>query len=75
MRRIRGSGVPVVSNSSPLIALARIQRLDLIPTILESSIRPALDQLLEGSLFFSQQLYDELLCLAAEYMTHDTAII
>lgn len=30
----------VVSNSSPLIALARIQRLDLVPTILESVLIP-----------------------------------
>ena len=30
----------VVSNSSPLIALARIQRLDLIPTILQSALIP-----------------------------------
>jgi predicted nucleic acid-binding protein len=32
--------VPVVSNSSPLIALTRIQRLDLVPTILESVLIP-----------------------------------
>ena len=32
--------MPVVSNSSPLIALARIQRLDLVPTILESVLVP-----------------------------------
>ena len=30
----------VVSNSSPLIALARIQRLDLVPAILESALIP-----------------------------------
>jgi hypothetical protein len=32
--------VPVVSNSSPLIALARIERLDLVPAILESVLIP-----------------------------------
>jgi predicted nucleic acid-binding protein len=32
--------VPVVSNSSPLIALIRIGRLDLVPTILESVLIP-----------------------------------
>jgi predicted nucleic acid-binding protein len=32
--------VPVVSNSSPLIALARIQRLDLLPAIFESVLIP-----------------------------------
>jgi hypothetical protein len=32
--------VSVVSNSSPLIALARIQRLDLVPVILESVLIP-----------------------------------
>jgi hypothetical protein len=32
--------VVVVSNSSPLIALARIQRLDLLPTIFESVLIP-----------------------------------
>jgi len=32
--------VPVVSNSSPLIALVRIQRLDLVPGILESVLIP-----------------------------------
>jgi predicted nucleic acid-binding protein len=32
--------VSVVSNSSPLIALARIQRLDLVPTILETTLIP-----------------------------------
>ena len=30
----------VVSNSSPLIALARIQRLDLVPAILQSALIP-----------------------------------
>jgi predicted nucleic acid-binding protein len=32
--------VPIVSNSSPLIALARIQRLDLVPAILQSILIP-----------------------------------
>lgn len=32
--------MPVVSNSSPLIALVRIQRLDLVPAILESVLIP-----------------------------------
>jgi predicted nucleic acid-binding protein len=32
--------VSVVSNSSPLIALARIQRLDLVPAILQSVLIP-----------------------------------
>jgi uncharacterized protein len=32
--------VSVVSNSSPLIALARIQRLDLVPAILKSALIP-----------------------------------
>jgi len=32
--------MPVVSNSSPLIALVRIHRLDLIPAILESVLIP-----------------------------------
>lgn len=32
--------MPVVSNSSPLIALVRIQRIDLIPAILESVLIP-----------------------------------
>jgi predicted nucleic acid-binding protein len=32
--------VPVVSNSSPLIALVRIQRLDLVPTLLQSVLIP-----------------------------------
>jgi hypothetical protein len=32
--------VSVVSNSSPLIALARIERLDLIPTIIQSALIP-----------------------------------
>ena len=33
--------MPVVSNSSPLIALARIQRLNLLPAIFESVLIPA----------------------------------
>jgi uncharacterized protein len=32
--------VPIVSNSSPLIALARIQRLDLVPAVLQSVLIP-----------------------------------
>jgi predicted nucleic acid-binding protein len=32
--------VPIVSNSSPLIALARIQRLDLVPAVLHSILIP-----------------------------------
>lgn len=32
--------MPIVSNSSPLIALARIQRLDLVPAILQSILIP-----------------------------------
>jgi predicted nucleic acid-binding protein len=32
--------VPIVSNSSPLIALARIQRLDLVPAVLQSILIP-----------------------------------
>jgi predicted nucleic acid-binding protein len=32
--------VSVVSNSSPLIALARIQRLDLVPAVLKSALIP-----------------------------------
>jgi predicted nucleic acid-binding protein len=32
--------VPIVSNSSPLIALARIQRLDLVPAVLRSILIP-----------------------------------
>jgi predicted nucleic acid-binding protein len=32
--------VPIVSNSSPLIALARIQRLDLVPALLQSVLIP-----------------------------------
>jgi predicted nucleic acid-binding protein len=33
--------VPIVSNSSPLIALVRIQRLDLVPALLQSVLIPA----------------------------------
>ena len=32
--------MPIVSNSSPLIALARIQRLDLVPAVLQSILIP-----------------------------------
>jgi predicted nucleic acid-binding protein len=32
--------VPIVSNSSPLIALARIHRLDLVPAVLQSILIP-----------------------------------
>jgi predicted nucleic acid-binding protein len=32
--------VPIVSNSSPLIALVRIQRLDLVPAVLRSILIP-----------------------------------
>ena len=32
--------MPIVSNSSPLIALARIQRLDLVPAVLQSVLIP-----------------------------------
>lgn len=32
--------MPIVSNSSPLIALARIQRLDLVPALLRSVLIP-----------------------------------
>jgi predicted nucleic acid-binding protein len=32
--------VPIVSNSSPLIALARIERLDLVPALLHSVLIP-----------------------------------
>jgi len=32
--------VPIVSNSSPLIALVRIQRLDLVPALLQSILIP-----------------------------------
>jgi predicted nucleic acid-binding protein len=32
--------VPIVSNSSPLIALARIQRLDLVPAVLQTILIP-----------------------------------
>ena len=32
--------MPIVSNSSPLIALARIQRLDLVPAVLHSILIP-----------------------------------
>jgi uncharacterized protein len=32
--------VPIVSNSSPLIALARIERLDLVPALLQSILIP-----------------------------------
>lgn len=32
--------MPIVSNSSPLIALAQIQRLDFVPAILQSVLMP-----------------------------------
>ena len=32
--------MPIVSNSSPLIALARIQQLDLVPAVLQSILIP-----------------------------------
>jgi hypothetical protein len=43
--------VPIVSNSSPLIALARRQRLDLVPAVLQSIlIPPAVAREIEPSL-------------------------
>jgi predicted nucleic acid-binding protein len=43
--------VVVVSNSSPLIALARIQRLDLLPALFESIlIPPAVSREIEPSI-------------------------
>jgi predicted nucleic acid-binding protein len=51
--------VPIASNSSPLIALARIQRLDLVPAVFQSILVPPAA---------AREIYDHLLRMAGEHV-------